>query len=568
MPADSVLEVGALIDLTELLPGLDKMATATQEATSQMTFAFDAAATSTTAALGTITGATADLGTEVIATGGILERMTGSVGAAFEGMGAVVKESMDTVVESVVAGSEEAGAALGLLSEQAKTAGAGFGAGAASVGSFSSALGALVGIGFVGSFVNSLVESEIRLAHLSEATGISIKSLAEWHEVLLSSGQEVGRFDTLLPRLASHIDQAAAGSKQQADALKNLGIDAHQVLENHVPLDQVLLKIADTLHANQGDTRLLGDAYLILGRQAGSLIGFLSQGSEELRKQLPLYSDIAKKTVENVQSSIEFEKQEEKLTVTLKSLGLDVIPPLTSELKSLNSIVETLGGNFNTSTAGVEKFALAFIEKLIPSVGLAISLLEKYSLHAAPPPPKAVPPPIGFESNEALHAEETRKEQAHATEILNLWKTELQDKLALEDATGKDAERIEESFWTEKLSTAQRGTILYQTALKELTKIQKELGSEVIDAAKEEFATLSSMADAFHSIQVREEIAYWQNILTNRKNSHRNRESMSSAKRMSLYMRRRSRNIKKGLHSIRNLYAPLAKAPPNAWQTY
>ncbi len=173
-----ILQVGALIDLSQILPGLEKLAATTSTATGTMNASFTTLGASSAAGARTaaanieiIPVALVSAEVEAVKAEGLFASTLSRIGVFFtelaasaRGAAASVVASMHGMEERVVASAEKSGLEVGAMS----TAFSGF----------SKLLGVGLAVGFAAHFLDESATVIVELKHLETQTHINIQTLA------------------------------------------------------------------------------------------------------------------------------------------------------------------------------------------------------------------------------------------------------------------------------------------------------------------------------------------------------------------------------------------------------
>lgn len=153
--------------------------------------------------------------------------------------------------------------------------------------SLASKFGELLVAGFAGErileSINKTAELGAQIKKLSEATGVSIETLSDWHYAAGQVEVATDTVDTGVVRLAKSIQQALMSpTSAAAQSFNQLGISQQWLAANSNDLQAVMLKVADAIHASRGGGQALSAVLNVMGRSASDMVPFLRLGSQGL----------------------------------------------------------------------------------------------------------------------------------------------------------------------------------------------------------------------------------------------------------------------------------------------
>ncbi len=303
------------------------------------------------------------------ATAGMADAMTGAAEAG--------GEASDAISSSVGEAAASVGESLTAMKEQFATMAESVQASAFDVGSAMSGLGALMGVGFAGEFLHQMQDTEIELAHLSDATGVAVSSLVEMRGSMQQSGVNTTRFSDTMARLSEHLLMAREGSKEEVEAFRALGISQQDLASKSFTVQDALMRIADYMHRTGGSAQALGSGYLLLGRQAVELMGWLRQGSAAIKDQMDGLRGLGDQAQKSAESALQLKQAEAQLSQQLDEAVLPAFRGIVDVVTLLDEgfIYAKLGFGVlvNDIAAGVTG-AILSVEKLGSVVKDALTL--------------------------------------------------------------------------------------------------------------------------------------------------------------------------------------------------
>lgn len=188
-------------------------------------------------------------------------------------------------------------------------------------------LAPLVGAATFTAFTKNVIDSADAMNDLSARTGITVERLSAWKLATAQSGTDIAA-------LASAISKASKYIVEHGDSLEKMGISAKTA-------EGVILQLSDVIAAMPSDDpNRVTLAIKVLGKNAAELLPLLSQGSDELQRQLNLQESMISVTTELAQNSDKFNDELGIMAQRLSSgAGVivgEMLPALTKFLQLLN----------------------------------------------------------------------------------------------------------------------------------------------------------------------------------------------------------------------------------------
>lgn len=146
------------------------------------------------------------------------------------------------------------------------------------------AIGAFIGYQALkagASFIHQQMEIIDKNAKMADSFGITTEALARNSLIAKESGISIETLSGAWTKMSKAVYDGARGSKEQADAFKQLGLDA-KALINLAP-DQQFERIAAALSKLQNPTDRIGAASKIFGKNAREIFDVLNQYPEKLK---------------------------------------------------------------------------------------------------------------------------------------------------------------------------------------------------------------------------------------------------------------------------------------------
>jgi hypothetical protein len=183
-------------------------------------------------------------------------------------------------------------------------------------------------------FAMELVHASGAVIGTSERLGLSKSAVQELGFAAKIAETDIGTLETGLKFLQQNSTQAAKGSKADAKAFRDLGVEFKDAHGNLKPTDELLEDVATKIAALPSDAQKTAAAMQIFGRSGAQLLPFLKEGGEgirELREEAKaLGGGLSSEVIEEAD---EFEDSLTRLdfaTLSLKStIGNLLLPALT-----------------------------------------------------------------------------------------------------------------------------------------------------------------------------------------------------------------------------------------------
>jgi len=144
------------------------------------------------------------------------------------------------------------------------------------------ALLSLAGVGGMGMLINSQIAAGDKLAKTSDKLDIQTDKLGQLrYAAELYADMGNGAFDTALQRMTRRMSEAARGTGEAKDAIKELGLDAADLV--NLTADEKMIKIADAMQDVESKSDRVRLAFKLFDTEGVDLVNMLDQGSGGLR---------------------------------------------------------------------------------------------------------------------------------------------------------------------------------------------------------------------------------------------------------------------------------------------
>ena len=226
----------------------------------------------------------------------------------------------------------------------------------------SGALGALrniipvLGAAGIAAFAKSNLDSADAMSKLSDRTGVSAPVLDQFRKVAELSDTSIESLAKAFPALAANMDTAAQKMKGPAfEAFQRLGISVTDLDGKLLPVDQIMLQLADRFAEMKDGTEQAALAGDLFGSKLGSeLIPLLNSGGDAVRGMSTALTD------EFADSAAAFNDRLENMQEKFGDLGLRLTEALLPVLEGLVGALETIMGLFESLPTPVQTFIAGF----------------------------------------------------------------------------------------------------------------------------------------------------------------------------------------------------------------
>ena len=146
------------------------------------------------------------------------------------------------------------------------------------------ALGGLIGAGGMTLLVRQSLNATDALAKTAGRIGTTSEALSALQYAGDLTGVSVNTMNMALQRFTRRTAEAAVGTGEAKGAIRELGIDARELVR--LPLDQRMLVLADAFEGVQNESDRLRLAFKLFDSEGAALVNTLSQGRDGLAEML------------------------------------------------------------------------------------------------------------------------------------------------------------------------------------------------------------------------------------------------------------------------------------------
>ena len=268
---------------------------------------------------------------------------------------------------------------LDLASKALRAMTVGFKAITKAVFNFKTAILGVAGVGGFGLLIKQSLSATDALAKTAGKIGTTTEALSALQYAGQLTGVEVNTMNMALQRFTRRASEAAVGTGEAKGAIRELGIDARQLVR--LPLDERMLVLADAFSNVQSESDRLRLAFKLFDSEGAALVNTLGLGREglsdllgEARSLGVVMSSNAAQGVEDANDAL-FRMQSLFGGVVKQTVA--ALAPAIAALADL--ITQKAVVSFDKANDGVQGFAKSLAKNLIDGVIKAVKGLERIS---------------------------------------------------------------------------------------------------------------------------------------------------------------------------------------------
>lgn len=244
---------------------------------------------------------------------------------------------------------------------------------------FKTALVGAVGAGGLGLLIrNSLIATDA-LAKTAGRIGTTTEALSALQYAGDLTGIEINTMNMALQRFTRRASEAAVGTGEAKDALRELKVDARELIK--LPLDQQMLVLADAFQeAEQNGINPLRLAFKLFDSEGSALVNMLTQGREGLAEMLGeaktlglVMSADAAKGVEDANDAMT------RFFAVSKGLVAQFTAALAPAIKFAADELTNFSAQLFNSGGGVREFAIDAAANFIEFIAATIHNFERFA---------------------------------------------------------------------------------------------------------------------------------------------------------------------------------------------
>lgn len=476
---DLILEAGATVDLSDFVPKMEQMAQTTQTTATSVASSFESMSAPAVATGEELSASINRLIESNTALMDSVTAMSTTVTAAMERTAAGVRTS---AVESEV-NLKEMAASFGEVAEAAELSARG-------TVSALGPIGGLIGAGFVVHYTEQLKESVLQQSRLSDITGISVSRLAQFRLAMEEVGVPTENLSRVLLHMTEAMKQAADGSKTDALAFQQLGVNTDTWNKQLPDVLNTLFQISDHLHKYKGNADDAAATTQILGLRMGlELAGGMAIGSKAIQDRMAANKALGDETEAQVLDAKKLQEAEAELSARIQEALLPLLGVFANVLDALMVFWSGIKADW-TELVAVITMGAADIIGAVVSMGHAIMDALTFNWKGL-----------------------TSDWDNYKNFVINNYQS--LKKMIEED--NKDIQASLKLF--QPVPTDKTGGGLTDHSVGG----GKSQGPTRVQEWKQELEMMKENADTFHAVTAADEVTYWQRILNTQKLSAKER---------------------------------------------
>jgi len=243
---------------------------------------------------------------------------------------------------------------------------------------FKTALVAAVGAGGMGLLIANSLKATDALAKTAGKIGTTTEALSALQYAGQLTGVEINTMNMALQRFTRRASEAAVGTGEAKGAIRELGIDARELVR--LPLDQKMLVLADAFSEVQNESDRLRLAFKLFDSEGAALVNTLAMGRDGLDQMLGEAKSLgvvmtadAAKGVENANDAMT------RMFAVSKGLVAQFTAALAPAIKFAADELTNFSSSLFASEGGVREFAINAAANFIEFIAETIHNFERFS---------------------------------------------------------------------------------------------------------------------------------------------------------------------------------------------
>lgn len=252
--------------------------------------------------------------------------------------------------------------------------------------SMKTALAGVIGLTGIGLLVRQSLQATDVLAKTATKIGTTTESLSRLRFAAEQTGVATATMDMALQRFVRRTAEAARGTGEAKGALRELNLDARELLE--MPLDQQMIALSDAFKTLPTDADKVRVAMKLFDSEGVALVGTLKAGAEgitamfnEAEKLGIVMSGTAAAGVEKANDALN------RLFSVFKGVKDQIVAALAPAIESFATLLkDKLIAQINSVNGNMQKFAelirdklLGFVQSLIYGLANVIQGFENFA---------------------------------------------------------------------------------------------------------------------------------------------------------------------------------------------
>lgn len=243
---------------------------------------------------------------------------------------------------------------------------------------FKTALVGAVGAGGLGLLISNSLKATDALAKTAGRIGTTTEALSALQYAGQLTGVEVNTMNMALQRFTRRTAEAAVGTGEAKGALRELNVDARELVR--LPLDQRMLVLADAFEGVTNESDRLRLAFKLFDSEGAALVNTLSQGRGALDEMLGEAQSLgvvmtadAAKGVENANDAMT------RFFAVSKGLVAQFTAALAPAIKFAADELTNFSSQLFQSEGGVREFAINAAANFIEFIAATIHNFERFA---------------------------------------------------------------------------------------------------------------------------------------------------------------------------------------------
>lgn len=251
--------------------------------------------------------------------------------------------------------------------------------------SMKTALAGVIGLTGIGLLVRQSLQATDVLAKTANKIGTTTESLSRLRFAAEQTGVATATMDMALQRFVRRTAEAARGTGEAKGALRELNLDARELLE--MPLDQQMIALSDAFKTLPTDADKVRVAMKLFDSEGVALVGTLKAGAEgitemfnEAEKLGIVMSGTAAAGVERANDALN------RLFSVFKGVKDQIVAALAPAIESFATLLkDKLIAQINSVNGNMQKFAelirdklLGFLQSFIYGLAATIQKFEEF----------------------------------------------------------------------------------------------------------------------------------------------------------------------------------------------
>ena len=243
--------------------------------------------------------------------------------------------------------------------------------------SFKTALVAAVGAGGLGLLVSNSLKATDALAKTAGKIGTTTEALSALQYAGQLTGVEVNTMNMALQRFTRRASEAAVGTGEAKGALRELGVDARELVR--LPLDQRMLVLADAFEGVQGESNKLRLAFKLFDSEGAALVNTLGQGREGLAQMLGEAQTLGLVMTSDAAAGVESANDAiTRMMSVSKGLVSQFTAALAPAIEFVANSLTTFSQSLMASEGGAREFAINSAAAFLEFASSALHNFEKF----------------------------------------------------------------------------------------------------------------------------------------------------------------------------------------------